>query len=222
MNPARLLLLEDDVTLHETLKEYLEEEGFEVVGAFDGESAQDLLFEQSFDLLILDVNVPRENGFALLRHARSHGIHAPALFITSRDAMEDVEEGFESGADDYLRKPFALKELFLRVQSMLRRRFSHPPDARIEIAQGVSYDMLAGTLYYHDEAVVLGNKQQRLLALLLQRRGEVVTHETIASHLWDFDETPSDDALRTYIKELRKIVGKERIISHKRTGYQFR
>ncbi len=222
MKNARILLLEDDMALHETVREYLEEEGYEVTGLFDGDAAEEALYEASYDLLILDVNVPRQNGFELLKKARERGVETPALFMTTRDAMADVEAGFESGADDYLRKPFALKELLLRVRSMLRRRFSHPADERIDLGEGLAFDMQNGVLYRGGAAVPFGEKQRRLLQLLLQRRGEVVTHEVIAAHLWGFDETPSDDALRTYIKELRKIVGKARIVSHKRTGYQFR
>jgi two-component system, OmpR family, response regulator len=222
MKKATLLLLEDDVTLHETLKEYLEEEGFEVAGAFDGEAAEDLLYEQAFDLLILDVNVPRKNGFEVLHDARGRGVEAPALFLTTRDAEADVERGFQSGADDYVRKPFSLKELLLRVQSMLRRRFSHPSDERMALGDGVEFDLQTAQLYRSGEPVKLADKPRRLLGLLLQHRGEVVTHEVIIEHLWGFDERPSDDALRTYVKILRNEIGKERIVSHKRTGYQFR
>jgi DNA-binding response OmpR family regulator len=222
MKKATLLLLEDDVTLHETLKEYLEEEGFDVADAYDGEAAEDMLYERAFDLLILDVNVPRKSGFELLKDARERGVETPALFLTTRDSDADVETGFRSGADDYVRKPFSLKELLLRIQSMLRRRFSHPAGERMALGEGLEYDLQNSLLYRNGESVKLAEKPRKLLALLLQRRGEVVTHEVIGEHLWAFDESPSDDALRTYVKTLRSEVGKDRIISHKRTGYQFR
>ncbi|MBD3801212.1 MAG: response regulator transcription factor [Campylobacterales bacterium] len=222
MKNATILLLEDDTALHETLSEYLDEEGFEVVGCFDGESAEDQLYERSFDLLILDVNVPGKNGFEVLREARERGVETPALFLTTRDSAADAERGFKSGADDYVRKPFSLKELLLRVQSMLRRRFSHPVSERLDLGGGLSFDLQNALLYDNGEPVKLAEKPRKLLELLLQRRGDVVTHEVINTHLWGFEETPSEEALRTYIKTLRSAVGKERIISHKRTGYQFR
>lgn len=222
MKKARLLLLEDDAALHETLEEFLEEEGFDVDSAFDGDSAEALLYERRYDLLILDVNVPGKDGFTLLAESRANGVDAPALFLTTRDGPEDIESGFESGADDYVRKPFALRELLLRIQSMLRRRFSHPAAGRMDLGETWSYDLQSGTLYQGDRAVGLADKPRRLLGLLLQRRGQVVSHEVIAEYLWDFEETASDDALRSYIKILRNLLGKERIISHKRTGYQFR
>ena len=153
---------------------------------------------------------------------RGRGVEAPALFLTTRDTDADVEKGFQSGADDYVRKPFSLKELLLRVQSMLRRRFSHPADERLALGNALEFDLQNGLLYRNGEPVKLADKPRKLLGLLLQRRGEVVTHEVIIEHLWGFDETPSDDALRTYVKTLRNEIGKERIVSHKRTGYQFR
>ncbi|WP_345986103.1 response regulator transcription factor [Sulfurimonas sp. HSL-1656] len=222
MKNATILLLEDDTALHETLSEYLDEEGFEVVGCFDGEAAEDQLYERSFDLLILDVNVPGKNGFEVLREARERGVETPALFLTTRDSAADAERGFESGADDYVRKPFSLKELLLRVQSMLRRRFSHPASERMDLGGGLAFDLQNALLYDNGEPVKLAEKPRKLLELLLQRRGDVVTHEVINAHLWGFEETPSEEALRTYIKTLRSAVGKDRIISHKRTGYQFR
>ncbi len=221
MKKARILLLEDDVNLSETVEEYLSDEGYEVLCAYDGESAQDAIYEESFDLLLLDVNVPGPNGFELLKEARENGTATPAVFITSRNAMEDVESGFESGADDYIRKPFALKELLLRVQTILKRNFFHNPKERMDLGGGLAYDVEAGLLYRGGESVPLNDKMARLLKLFVQRRGEVISHEVIFEHLWNFDEEPSDTALRTYIKELRKLLGKERIVSHKRLGYQF-
>jgi len=219
---AKLLLLEDESALNETITEYLEEQGYEVVPVFDGEEAEEKLYETEFDLLLLDVNVPGIDGFSLLRSVRETGKQTPAIFLTSRTALADVEDGFESGADDYLRKPFALKELLLRIENLLKRSFHHDNTNTIELGEALYYDSAALTLYKEGEAVVLSDKESRLLKLFIQRRGELITHEVIKEQLWDFDEEPSDDALRTYIKHLRQILGKDRIVSHKRLGYQFR
>jgi len=219
---AKLLLLEDESALNETITEYLEEQGYEVVPVFDGEEAEEKLYETEFDLLLLDVNVPGIDGFSLLRSVRETGKQTPAIFLTSRTALADVEDGFESGADDYLRKPFALKELLLRIENLLKRSFHHDNTDTIELGEALYYDSAALTLHKDGEAVVLSDKESRLLKLFMQRRGELITHEVIKEQLWDFDEEPSDDALRTYIKHLRQILGKDRIVSHKRLGYQFR
>jgi DNA-binding response OmpR family regulator len=219
---ARLLLLEDDPNLSESVSEYLEEHDFEVVCVYDAVSAEDALFEQKFDLLLLDVNVPGGDGFSLLKTSRSSGNATPAIFITSRNAMNDVEKGFESGGDDYLRKPFELKELLLRVRTILKRNFFHNPSDRIDLGDGVTYDIDNQSLRIGGIEQSLQLKEHKLLKLFIQHKNELLSHEMIMEHLWDYDETPSDGSLRTYIKTLRKYLGKDRIVSHKRLGYQFR
>ncbi len=221
MKKAKLLLLEDDVSLNETLYEYLEDHEYDVLSVYDGFSAEEKIFEESFDLLLLDVNVPELDGFSLLKKIRASGVSIPAIYMTSRNAMKDVEDGYASGGDDYLQKPFELKELLLRIQSILRRNFFHHPVERVDLGKLMEYDTQKSQLYIDNKSVPLGDKESRLLKLFVQHKGELLVHEVIREHVWDFEETPSDDALRTYIKNLRKIVGKERIVSHKRLGYQF-
>lgn len=219
---AKLLLLEDDPNLSESVSEYLEEHGFNVVCVYDAASAEDALFEQKFDLLLLDVNIPGGDGFSLLKEARNGGNATPAVFITSRNAMNDLEKGFESGGDDYLRKPFELKELLLRIQTILKRNFFHNPTETIDLGGGITYDVDNQLLLTDGVEQSLQLKEHKLLKLFIQHKNELLPHEVIMEHLWDYDETPSDGSLRTYIKTLRKMLGKDRIVSHKRLGYQFR
>ena len=218
----RLLLLEDDPNLSESVSEYLEDHGYDVVCVYDAGSAEDALYEQKFDLLLLDVNVPGGDGFSLLKESREGGNKTPAIFITSRNAMSDVEEGFESGGDDYIRKPFALKELLLRVQTILKRNFFHHPADTIDLGDQTTYDVQNQVLMIGGKEQSMQIKEHKLLKLFIQHKNELLSHETIMEHLWDYDETPSDGSLRTYIKTLRKLLGKDRIVSHKRLGYQFR
>lgn len=222
MIKTTLLLLEDDPNLSESVSEYLEEHGFDVKCVYDANSAEDILYEQKFDLLLLDVNVPGGDGFSLLKNSRGAGNSTPAIFITSRNAMSDVEEGFESGGDDYIRKPFALKELLLRIQTILKRNFYHNPVDTLAIADGITYDIGNQILLIDGKEQMLQLKEHKLLKLFIQHKNELLTHEMIMEHLWDYDETPSDGSLRTYIKTLRKLLGKDSIVSHKRLGYQFR
>lgn len=222
MTKAKLLLLEDDPNLSESVSEYLEEQGYEVVCVYNASSAEDLLYEQRFDLLLLDVNVPGGDGFSLLKSSRKEGNNTPAIFITSRNAMQDVETGFESGGDDYIRKPFALKELLLRIQTILKRNFYHNPTDALSLGEGITYDIDNQLLTIKGTVQNLQLKEHKLLKLFIQHRNELLSHEMILDHLWDFDETPSDGSLRTYIKTLRKLLGKDSIVSHKRLGYQFR
>ena len=218
---SKILLLEDDSNLNETVTEFLTEQGHNIISVYDGYEAQEKLYESKYDLLLFDVNTPGINGFKLLKEARESDVVAPAIFITSLDSMDDLEEGFNSGCDDYIRKPFVLKELLIRVETLLKRGFFHEAKEMIEIDSQIMYDIKNNALIVDDKSVSLGNKESILLKLFMKTEGEVLSHERIYKHLWDFDEEPSDTALRTYIKNLRKIIGKERIVSIKKQGYKF-
>jgi DNA-binding response OmpR family regulator len=217
----RLLLLEDDMVLNETVNDYLESLDYEVVAVFDGSSALDTIYEKHFDLFILDVNVPDINGFELLKQVREMNITTPAIYITSLNSMVDLENGFESGCDDYIRKPFVLKELKLRIETILKRQFFHQRDTKIQIDNNIYYDTSNDLLCIEQEEIKLNNKDAKLLKLFLQNKNETLTHERIYAALWEYDEEVSEAALRTYIKNLRKHLGKERIVSIKKLGYRF-
>jgi len=221
MQKPTLLLLEDDATLNETVCEYLEEAGYRVQSVHDGHEAEEKLYEQHYDLLLLDVNTPGINGFELLATARDQGFKTPAIYITSLDSVDDLEQGFESGCDDYIRKPFALKELLIRIEMLLKRNFYHEERDFIEIDSGITYDIKKSILLLDNTPYSLGVKESKLLKLFLQSPEEVLSHERIFGTLWSYDEEPSDASLRTYIKNLRKLIGKERIISVKRQGYRY-
>lgn len=218
---TRLLLLEDDLTLSETIVDYFEEEGFDVVAVYDGDEANDVIYENKFDLFLLDVNVPSMNGFELLKAVRAGGNMTPAIFITSLNSMTSLEEGFESGCDDYIRKPFELKELLLRVQTIIKREFSKSKETIIQIDENISFDTSSNELKKDGEIVQLNFKEQKLLKFFLQNSDELLIHERIYNFVWDYDEQYSDNSLRTYIKNLRKVLGKDRIVSLKKLGYRF-
>ena len=217
----RLLLLEDDTNLNETVYEFLESKGYEVMAVFDGEEAEEAMFEHHFDLFLLDVNVPSLYGFDLLSKVRKEGNTTPAIFLTSLNAIENVEEGYESGCDDYVRKPFALKELLFRIESILKREFFHSPKSTLSLSESVVFDTNTNTLLVDNQPVQLQKKEAILLKLFLQKPNEIITHAFIMSHVWEYEEEGSDDALRTYIKNLRKIIGKDRIVNLKKLGYKF-
>ena len=217
----RLLLLEDDIALNETVVEYFENLGFSLTPVYDGNSALDAIYENSFDLLLLDVNVPDMNGFEILKNVRAQENSTPAIFITSLNSMNDLESGYDSGCDDYIRKPFALKELRLRVETILKREFFHNSSSQIEIDTDTYYDAQSDLLTIKGSEIQLNNKDAKLLKLFLQNRDSLVTHETIHKTLWEYGEDISESALRTYIKNLRKYLGKEKIVSIKKLGYRF-
>ena len=218
---TKLLLLEDDLTLSETIVEYFEDEGFDVTAVYDGDEANDVIYENKFDLFLLDVNVPSMNGFELLKNVREQGNTTPAIFITSLNSMNSLEEGFESGCDDYIRKPFELKELLLRVQTIIKREFSNAKNSTIQIDTNITFDTTTNQLIKDGENIQLNFKEQKLLKFFLQNQDELLVHDRIYDYVWDYDEQYSDNSLRTYIKNLRKVLGKDKIVSLKKLGYRF-
>ena len=218
---AKLLLLEDDITLNETIVEYFEELGFDVVSVYDGDDAYEKIYENHFDVLILDVNVPSMNGFELLKRIRDQEIDTPAIFITSLNAMHSLEQGYSSGCDDYIRKPFALKELYLRVQSIVSRSLSHTMQDRVTLGENIYFDIKSNQIFIDEQPHILKNKEAKLLKFLLKNQDEILSHERIYDAVWEYDEDISETALRTYIKNIRKLIGKDKIVSIKKLGYRF-
>jgi len=216
-----LLLLEDDKDLSETISEFFTELGYIIVKADDGLQAEELIYENNFDLLILDVNVPHKNGFKVLTACRKSGETAPAIFLTSRNHITDICEGYDSGCDDYIKKPFLLDELRLRIETLLKRAFYHVEHKSIFITKEISYDTSTQDLIINKKPQHLQKKEAKLLRLFLQHANEDLSHEQIISHLWEYDETHSEGSLRTFIKNLRKYIGKEKIVSIKRIGYKY-
>jgi len=215
-----ILLLEDDIQLSDTVKQFLELKGYEVYTAYDGLQAEEIAYEKHIDLMLLDVKVPNVSGFDFLKQLRAEGKETPAIFITSLNSVEDVEKGFDLGCDDYIRKPFALKELSVRVDSLLKRTYGTHDD-KIKIDDELYFDMKEFILMRGEERIPLKTKELKLLSLFLQHNDELLDYETINEALWEYGEEPSNGSLRTYIKRVRAAIGKEKIETIKNTGYRF-
>jgi len=179
------------------------------------------LYETRFDLWLLDVKVPFQNGIDLLAEFRRIGQDTPAIFITSLHGADDATRGFEAGCDDYIRKPFALKELLARIEAVIKRRYKIGNDA-IVIDEKRRFDPMNFTLTVGGERIPLKPKEARLLALFLQHPDKTLNKEEIFDALWDYGETPNEGSLRTFVKVLRKHLGKERIETVKEIGYRYR
>lgn len=217
---ATILLLEDDIQLSDTVKQFLEFKGYNVLVAYDGVQAEALAYEKHIDLMLLDVKVPHISGFDFLKGLRAEGKETAAIFITSLNSVEDVEKGFALGCDDYIRKPFALKELLVRVESLLKRSFG-THDEKVVIDEGISFDLKELVLTKEGEKIPLKTKELKLLALFLQHANTLLEYDKINETLWEYDEEPSSGSLRTYIKTLRAAIGKEKIETIKNIGYRF-
>ncbi|WP_454951609.1 response regulator transcription factor [Campylobacter showae] len=216
---TQILLVEDDETLSELISEYLSEQGYDVTVCADAKAALDTAYERNFDILILDVKLPKGDGFSLLRELRRLGDDTPAIFTTSLNALQDLEIGYKSGCDDYLKKPYELKELLLRIQILIKRKFSHVNDEFIELNGGYKFYPSSKTLRQNGQIVSLSNKESELLALFLENKNALLSKETIFDKIWNYDEEPSELSLRVYVKNLRRILGKDAIINRRGDGY---
>lgn len=197
---VKILLLEDDKLFNETLQDFLEEEGFVLDYALDPYTALELSYKHVYDLYLFDVNLPYESGFDLLGKLRQSGDTTPTIFLTSRDDKASLTQGFEVGADDYMKKPIDLDELLLRIAALMRRQVRNE---KITIGD-YSLDMLSKTLYHEEEALDVTKKAVELLILLLQSNGEVVSTDEIKNRLWAAGQNASDGALRVYVTQLKK------------------
>ncbi len=218
--PSSILLLEDDIQLSDTVKQFLEMKGYNVHVAYDGYQAEEIVYEKCIDLMLLDVKVPLMNGFDVLKHVRAEGKETPTIFITSLNSVADVEKGFAVGCDDYIRKPFSLKELLVRVESLLKRTFGTHRD-KIFLEEGLFFDTKELILIQNGKKIPLKTKEFTLLSLFLKHPNELINYETINNTLWTYDESPSSGSLRTYIKRIRAVIGKEKIETIKNVGYRF-
>ncbi|MDR3163129.1 MAG: response regulator transcription factor [Helicobacteraceae bacterium] len=220
MKKATILLLEDDPSLHEIIREYLDEKNYAVLSAFNSFEAADLIYENPCDLMLLDVKLPGQNGFDFLYEARRNGNEIPAIFITSLNTVTDLTKGFDAGCDDYLRKPFELKELAIRVEALLRRRFFHRAQDGIDLGGGVTFFVEANRLVTPEGEYKLAPKEFALLKLLGENRGRVVSREVVFDRLWGIGEEPSEMSLRTHLKNLRKMIGHDCVETLRGVGYR--
>ncbi|MCD6213007.1 MAG: response regulator transcription factor [Sulfurovum sp.] len=213
---VRILLLEDDKLFNETLQDFLEEEGFFLDTALDPYSALELTYERNYDLYLFDVNLPYESGFDLLNKLRQSGDVTPTIFLTSRDDKASLTQGFETGADDYMKKPIDLDELLLRIQALLRRQVRKE---RMTIGE-YNLDMVGKTLFHNNEELDVTKKAVELLVLLVQADGEVVSSDMIKNRLWAAGQNASDGSLRVYITQLKKYFPKA-IVNVRGVGYRW-
>lgn len=201
----RILIVEDEPALASALREALAGSGHAVDLAPDGAEAQELLAAFPYDLMVLDVMIPKRSGLEVCRHSRARGLDLPILMLTARDTLADKVAGLDAGADDYLVKPFELDELLARVRALLRRR-SERKDAVLKVAD-LSLDPASGEVMRAGVPVRLARKERALLEVLMRNCGRIVTRERILEHLWDMGAEPDPEVVRAHVKLLRKAIG---------------
>ena len=200
----RLLVVEDEKNLNKLISKKLTAEGYSVDSCFDGMEAMDYLSMAAYDGVILDVMMPKLDGFGLLRQMRQKGDATPVLFLTARDSIEDKVEGLDLGASDYLVKPFSFAELLARIR-VLTRKSSANASSTYSIAD-LTLDTSTRQVTRGGRSISLSAKEFALLEYLLRNRGVVLTRDQIENNLWNFDYEGGSNAVDVYIRYLRKKI----------------
>ena len=214
----RILVLEDDELFLETLEDFLSDEGFIVQTADNGEKVIELCYENSYDLYLFDINVPKINGIDLLKELRKKSDDTATIYLTSYKDKDMLTKGFMTGCDDYLKKPVDLDELLLRIQSLLKR--SGKSFSEIKINDELKFNPETRRVLKDGEDLYIANKIIDLLELFIEKKDSIISKEMIIDKLWNFSEEYSEGSIRVYINNLKKLIGKEKIKNIKGVGYK--
>lgn len=213
----KILFLEDDPIISDIVLDFLSE-SYEVAHCFNSQEALESAEQNDYDLYVFDINVPGISGLELLKSLRDFNDTTPAIFITAYQEVEYLREGFKAGANDFIRKPFELEELQARIEN-IKRQYSI--DEEIGIDEKTFFNATTHQIRSEDKTVMLSAKESGVLHYLMINKNRVVSTDEILQNLWDYDEMPGHDTIRTYIKNLRNILGKEHIINIRAEGYRY-
>lgn len=218
----KLLLVEDSVQLNKALSTILKRNSYVVDSAFDGEEALIFINEYVYDVIILDIMMPKINGLEVLKIIRDKKIDTPVLMLTAKSTIEDKVTGLDAGADDYLAKPFNADELLARIRALLRRKPEYKKTEIISFGD-LSLDVNTSTLSCGDRQVILMNKELQIMTLLINNQGNIVSLDIISKSAWDIDAYSTSENVWVFISYLRKkinsIGSKTKIKSIRYQGY---
>lgn len=212
----KIFLLEDEIMLNESIQEYLEQIGHQVVTALDGAAAMQILQEQSFDLLLLDINVPNIDGLTLLERLHAAKVHTPTIYISALVDIEDISRAYDLGCYDYLKKPFHLKELSLRIDKI--KVSTEVPRVHLRLSSHYSYDQEHNQLLFRGEPHTLSKRQSQIIDLLARNRGRIVDFEQFQIYVWD-DTIVDNATIRAEVSRLKKSLNEDFIQNIRSQGY---
>lgn len=214
----KILLLEDDPLLSKILSKHLSL-SYELSSVYDGDSALEILEEQKFDLLILDSNVPGLTGLELIKELRAYNDTTPIIMITAYQDTLHLKKAFTHGCNDYIKKPFELDELDMRIAN-ITRTFNIEQNQLIKISEEIFFDALNNQVTKENNIFSLAKKEAELLNYLVINRTRTVSKEELTQNLWTYETMPSDATLRVYIRNLRAMIGKDSIETIRGMGYR--
>ena len=203
----RVLVVEDDMVIANLLQRALREESYAVDLAHDGIEGEWLASENPYDLIILDVMLPRKDGISVLNTIRASGVKSPVLMLTARDEVRDKVTGLDGGADDYMTKPFSLDELLARARSLLRRRVTDYSGAILEVGH-LKIDPARKEVSRAGQLIELTSKEYALIEYMARNAGKVVSRSELSEHVWDMDFEPNSNVVDVYLGYLRAKIDK--------------
>ena len=207
----KVLLAEDEPSLGQIIKESLESRNFEVLLAEDGVKALELYHHNNPSILVLDVMMPLKDGFTLAKEIRQFNRQIPIIFLTAKSQTKDVLEGFKNGGNDYIKKPFSMEELIVRMESLLRMEFVNSSTDTVHIGH-YKFNPIKQTLYFKDETITLTHRESELLLVLSQKKNETANRTHILKKLWGTDDFFSSRSMDVFITKLRKKLNHDKSI----------
>ena len=199
----KLLLVEDSIQLNKALTTVLKRNSYIVDSAFDGEEALLYIDQYKYDIIILDIMLPKINGLDVLKRVRTNKIDTPIIMLTAKSTTEDKIHGLDLGADDYLPKPFVVEELLARIRALLRRQPNYEEESKLEFGD-IVLDSNNCCLINKDKKVTLMNKELQIITLLMKAKGNVVSQDTISKNVWDIESYSTSENVWVFISYLRK------------------
>lgn len=223
MNKIKVLVVEDEPTLAMIIKDTLDGEEFEIIGASDGEEGLQRYKDTLPDIIVSDIMMPRMDGFTMVRHIRKTDMQTPVLFLSARSAANDVVEGFELGGNDYLKKPFGMAELIIRIKALLNKITARKEEVSSFSLGRYSFDSVAQTLLYCGEKQLLSNRESEILKRLCENKDQVLAMKDVLLELWGDDSFFNARSLHVFITKLRHKLSKDesiKILNVRGIGYK--
>ena len=217
----KILLAEDEVDLNNVVTRYLKKNGYSVDSVLDGEEALDYLEYSEYDLVILDIMMPKVDGFEVIKKLRDKGNHTSVLMLTARDSADDKVKGLDLGADDYIVKPFDFNELLARIRAVVRRKYGHSSNKLV--IGDLILDTSEKSVTRAGKQIELTGKEYEVLEYLMQSKNRILSRDQIKEHVWDFDYEGDSNIIDVLIKNIRKKIdieaGKQIIYTKRGLGY---
>ena len=217
----KILLAEDEVDLNNVVTRYLKKNGYSVDSVLDGEEALDYLEYSEYDLVILDIMMPKVDGFEVIKKLRNKGNHTSVLMLTARDSAEDKVKGLDLGADDYIVKPFDFNELMARIRAVVRRKYGNSSNKLV--IGDLILDTSEKSVTRAGKQIEWTGKEYEVLEYLMQSKNRILSREQIKEHVWDFDYEGDSNIIDVLIKNIRKKIdvedGKQIIYTKRGLGY---